>query len=94
MAWKKNILVLAPLLIVLMEKIRSWNISNNSQYVKHIVNNRLFYQNEHLSKIDQYNEYVMTGLRTIWGISLDQLEKNLEKNILIICLKNQKSSLI
>ena len=71
-------------------KIRSWNISNNSQYVKHIVNNRLFYQNEHLSKIDQYNEYVMTGLRTIWGISLDQLEKNLEKNILIICLKNQK----
>ena len=56
-------------------KIRSWNISNNSQYVKHIGNNRLFYQNEHLSKIDQYNEYVMTGLRTIWGISLDQLEK-------------------
>ena len=34
-------------------KIRSWNISNNSQYVKHIENNRLFYQNEHLSKIDQ-----------------------------------------
>ena len=60
-------------------KIRSWNISNNSQYVKHIVNNRLFYQNEHLSKIDQYNEYVMTGLRTIWGISLDQLEKKFGK---------------
>ena len=60
-------------------KIRSWNISNNSQYVKHIVNNRLFYQNEHLSKIDQYNEYVMTGLRTIWGVSLDQLEKNFGK---------------
>lgn len=60
-------------------KIRSWNISNNSQYVKHIGNNRLFYQNEHLSKIDQYNEYVMTGLRTIWGISLDQLEKKFGK---------------
>lgn len=60
-------------------KIRSWNISNNSQYVKHIENNRLFYQNEHLSKIDQYNEYVMTGLRTIWGVSLDQLEKKFGK---------------
>ncbi len=60
-------------------KIRSWNISNNSQYVKHIGNNRLFYQNEHLSKIDQYNEYVMTGLRTIWGVSLDQLEKKFGK---------------
>ena len=60
-------------------KIRSWNISNNSQYVKHIGNNRLFYQKEHLSKIDQYNEYVMTGLRTIWGVSLDQLEKKFGK---------------
>ncbi len=60
-------------------KIRSWNISNNSQYVKHIANNRLSYQNEHLSKIDQYNEYVMTGLRTIWGVSLDQLEKKFGK---------------
>lgn len=60
-------------------KIRSWNISNNSQYVKHIGNNRLFFQNEHLSKIDQYNEYVMTGLRTIWGVSLDQLEKKFGK---------------
>ena len=60
-------------------KIRSWNISNNSQYVKQIENNRLFYQNEHLSKIDQYNEYVMTGLRTIWGVSLDQLEKKFGK---------------
>ena len=60
-------------------KIRSWNISNNSQYVKHIANNRLSFQNEHLSKIDQYNEYVMTGLRTIWGVSLDQLEKKFGK---------------
>ena len=32
--------------------------------------NTVFYQNEHLSKIDQYNEYVMTGLRIIWGICL------------------------
>ena len=60
-------------------KIRSWNISNNSQYVKHIDNNRLFYQKEHLSKIDRYNEYVMTGLRTIWGVSLYQIEKKFGK---------------
>ena len=93
LAWKKYIGI-GPSAHSFDGKIRSWNISNNSQYVKHIVNNRLFYQNEHLSKIDQYNEYVMTGLRTIWGISLDQLEKKFGKNILIICLKNQKSSLI
>ena len=31
---------------------------------------------EHLTKIDQYNEYIMTGLRTIWGVSLDKVEKD------------------
>jgi oxygen-independent coproporphyrinogen-3 oxidase len=27
-----------------------------------------------LSVTDRYNEYVMTGLRTIWGVSLDRIE--------------------
>jgi coproporphyrinogen III oxidase-like Fe-S oxidoreductase len=29
---------------------------------------------EVLSVTDRYNEYVMTGLRTIWGVSLDRIE--------------------
>ena len=35
---------------------------------------------ETLSVTDQYNEYVMTGLRTIWGISLLKIEKDFGKN--------------
>ena len=31
---------------------------------------------ETLTQTDQYNEYVMTGLRTIWGISLDKVDKD------------------
>jgi oxygen-independent coproporphyrinogen-3 oxidase len=27
-----------------------------------------------VSVTDRYNEYVMTGLRTIWGVSLDRIE--------------------
>lgn len=53
---------------------RSWNVSNNSLYLKSIQENKLPSETEILSKTDRYNEYIMTGLRTIWGISLDRIE--------------------
>ena len=53
---------------------RSWNVSNNSLYLKSIAENQLPSESETLSKTDRYNEYVMTGLRTIWGISLKRIE--------------------
>jgi oxygen-independent coproporphyrinogen-3 oxidase len=52
---------------------RSWNISNNSKYIQSILNKELPSEVELLSVKDQYNEYIMTGLRTIWGVSLDYL---------------------
>jgi len=55
---------------------RSWNVSNNALYIKYITNNKMFFEKEKLSIIDKYNEYVMTGLRTYWGISLTYLENN------------------
>lgn len=54
---------------------RSWNVSNNSMYLKSLEENKLPNEIEILSKSDRYNEYVMTGLRTIWGVSLDRIEK-------------------
>ena len=53
---------------------RSWNISNNSLYLKSIQENKLPNEIEILSITDQYNEYVMTGLRTIWGVSFDRIK--------------------
>ncbi|MFV5703868.1 radical SAM family heme chaperone HemW [Flavobacterium sp. XS2P12] len=53
---------------------RSWNVSNNSIYLKSIQENKLPNEIEILSTADRYNEYVMTGLRTIWGVSLDRIE--------------------
>ena len=55
-------------------KSRSWNVSNNSLYLKAIAENKLPSEIEILSKTDQYNEYIMTGLRTIWGVSLERIE--------------------
>ena len=54
---------------------RSWNISNNSLYLKAIQNNELPCEAEILTLEDRYNEYIMTGLRTIWGVSLVRIEQ-------------------
>jgi oxygen-independent coproporphyrinogen-3 oxidase len=61
---------------------RSWNVSNNTLYLKSIQENQLPSETETLSKTDRYNEYVMTGLRTIWGISLDRIENEFGKSYL------------
>ncbi len=53
---------------------RSWNVNNNVKYSKAIANNELPMEVEVLSKTDKYNEYIMTGLRTIWGVSLSRIQ--------------------
>ena len=53
---------------------RSWNVANNSLYLKSIQEDKLPNEIEILSITDRYNEYVMTGLRTIWGVSLDRIK--------------------
>lgn len=53
---------------------RSWNISNNPKYLKAIAKDELPRETEFLTTADKYNEYVMTGLRTSWGISLERIQ--------------------
>lgn len=55
-------------------KKRGWNVANNSLYLKSIQDDILPIETEILSKSDRYNEYIMTGLRTIWGVSLERIE--------------------
>ena len=69
---------------------RSWNVSNNSLYLKALAENKLPSETEILSKNDRYNEYVMTGLRTIWGISLERIEKEFGTNFLEYLLKQSE----
>ncbi|WP_298339811.1 radical SAM family heme chaperone HemW [uncultured Algibacter sp.] len=59
---------------------RSWNVSNNTKYIKSIQQNKLPLEIETLSVTDKFNEYVMTGLRTIWGVSLEKVESDFGKN--------------
>jgi len=61
---------------------RSWNVSNNAIYLKALEENKLPNEIEILSKTDRYNEYIMMGLRTIWGVSLDKVEEEFGKEYL------------
>jgi oxygen-independent coproporphyrinogen-3 oxidase len=54
---------------------RQWNISNNSQYCHSMENSSINAEIENLSNVDKLNEYVMTRLRTKWGIDLNWIEK-------------------
>jgi len=57
-------------------KQRSWYISNNPLYIKALSQNELASEIEDLSKRDRYNEYIMTGLRTMWGVSLERVRED------------------
>jgi oxygen-independent coproporphyrinogen-3 oxidase len=59
---------------------RSWNVRNNSIYINSIKNDILPSEVETLTVTDRYNEYVMTGLRTIWGVSVTKVETEFGKS--------------
>ena len=73
---------------------RSWNIANNMLYLKSISADKLPHEVEILTQQDRYNEYVMTGLRTIWGVSLERIEKEFGKDYLNYLLNQADKFLI
>ena len=69
----KNYLGLGPSAHSYNGESRSWNIANNNLYVKKIVANEAAFETELLSPSDKFNDYVLTRLRTIWGISKSEI---------------------
>ena len=54
---------------------RQWNIANNAQYIQAIENKNIPAEIEVLTEDNRLNEYIMTSLRTQWGLDLDQLNR-------------------
>ena len=52
---------------------RQWNVSNNAKYLADLTLNKIPFEKEILSKNDKFNEYLMTSLRTMWGLDLDKI---------------------
>ncbi|WP_140937925.1 radical SAM family heme chaperone HemW [Sphingobacterium lumbrici] len=53
---------------------RTWNVANNAKYISGIQENSFHLETEDLSLEDRVNEYIMTSLRTMWGIDLDKVK--------------------
>ncbi|MBD1395467.1 radical SAM family heme chaperone HemW [Mucilaginibacter glaciei] len=53
---------------------RQWNVANNAKYTKSIMGDAIPSEVEVLTEENRLNEYIMTALRTKWGIDLEQLD--------------------
>ncbi|WP_298368401.1 radical SAM family heme chaperone HemW [uncultured Lutibacter sp.] len=69
---------------------RSWNISNNPKYIKSLNAGELPLEIEKLSLNNKFNEYIMTGLRTIWGVNLNKIKSDFGTSYSEKLLKNIK----
>jgi oxygen-independent coproporphyrinogen-3 oxidase len=54
---------------------RSWNIADINAYIEGINSGNIPEETEILGNSEKYNEYLMTGLRTIWGINTDKIRR-------------------
>ncbi|BDS13683.1 radical SAM family heme chaperone HemW [Aureispira anguillae] len=52
---------------------RQWNIAHNPKYIKALAQQESYWERELLTIQNQFNEYIMTSLRTKWGVRIDQL---------------------
>jgi oxygen-independent coproporphyrinogen III oxidase len=54
---------------------RSWNIAHNQKYIQSLNEGIIPSETEVLSTATRYNEYIMTGLRTMWGVHLEEINR-------------------
>lgn len=57
-------------------KSRQWNVANIKQYIEGANSGELIFEKEILTKNQQLNEYILTSLRTMWGMDLMKIEKH------------------
>jgi len=78
--WKQvNYLGLGPSAHSFNGYSRQWNIRDVRKYIKAVNSGSGFFEKEELDKKTRFNEYIMTSLRTMWGVDLDYVENIFDK---------------
>ncbi|MEO8794391.1 MAG: radical SAM family heme chaperone HemW [Daejeonella sp.] len=67
---------------------RQWNIANNSKYIEAISANKIPAETEILTPANKMNEYIMTSLRTSWGLNKEYFEQTFGNEYLNIVKDN------
>tara|TARA_Y100000114_G_scaffold157293_1_gene189043 strand:- start:47796 stop:48974 length:1179 start_codon:yes stop_codon:yes gene_type:complete len=65
-------------------KFRKANVANNAKYLLGLSENKIPFEVIHLSKEDQANEYILTSLRTKWGLNLNHLKNKYGVDLLMV----------
>jgi len=60
---------------------RQWNVSDVKKYIKSVNSGEVSFEREELDRLTIFNEYVMTSLRTMWGIDLAHVEEFYDKEL-------------
>ena len=71
-------------------KSRSWNVSSNKQYIQKIQKGEAYFESEILNSPQQYNEYIFTALRTIWGVNSETIKERFGEKMQTHFLKEVK----
>ena len=69
---------------------RQWNVSSLEQYLKGIHTDQLDFEIEDLDLYTRYNDFVITSIRTCWGMPLSQLRTNYGETLYNYCLRMAK----
>ena len=78
--WKQvNYLGLGPSAHSFNGYSRQWNVRDLKKYLKAVSSGALLFEKEDLDKRTRFNEYIMTSLRTMWGIDLEYVENTFDK---------------
>ena len=67
---------------------RFWNVANNAKYIKALKSGESYFEMENLSIYDRFNESVMIGLRTIYGVDLQKIKKDFGQEFYNYLLKH------
>ncbi len=71
-------------------KDRAWNVSSLTKYINALDKDKLDVEYEILDLDKQYNDFILTGLRTKWGVDLKTLESRFGSKMLEYCLRYAK----
>lgn len=69
---------------------RQWNVASLPEYLEGIGQGRPVVEVEQLDRNTRYNEFIITGLRTMWGVSLEAMEREFGRSLYIYCMRQAK----
>ncbi|MCD6354923.1 MAG: radical SAM family heme chaperone HemW, partial [Prolixibacteraceae bacterium] len=72
----KKYLGLGPSAHSYNEVSRQWNSADIGSYLKAVEENLPFFEVEVLSENERFNEYILTRIRTRWGVSVREINEN------------------